>query len=109
MKSRCQFQSVKLYRKLSFERLRSWYGQSVVDLESASGSGWVLAGAVAVTLDLDIGQLGDGDDRDGGVKSDAESVLRKLVHDVLYIKENLLWGHADLWGLEANFTVSSHV
>ena len=47
-------------------------------LESASGTGWVLAWAVAVTLDLDVGQLGDGDNRDGGVKSDAESVLCNL-------------------------------
>ena len=31
-------------------------------LESASGAGWVLAWAVAVTLDLDVGQLGDGND-----------------------------------------------
>ena len=47
-------------------------------LESASGAGWVLAWAVAVTLDLDVGQLGDGDDGDGGVKSDAEISVRFL-------------------------------
>ena len=35
---------------------------SLFGLESASRAGWVLAGAVAVTLDLDVGQLGDGDD-----------------------------------------------
>ena len=47
-------------------------------LESASGAGWVLAWAVAVTLDLDVGQLGDGDDGDSGVKSDAEINVRFL-------------------------------
>ena len=47
-------------------------------LESASRTGWVLAWAVAVTLDLDVGQLGDGDDGDGGVKSDAEIRVRFL-------------------------------
>ena len=50
----------------------------VVDLESAARAGWVFAGAVAVTLDLDVGQLGDSDDRDGGVKSDAEILLCNL-------------------------------
>ena len=46
-------------------------------LESASGAGWVLAWAVAVTLDLDVGQLGDGDNGDGGVKSDAKLGLKR--------------------------------
>ena len=50
----------------------------VVDLESAARTGWVFAGAVAVTLDLDVGQLGDSDDRDGGVKSDATNLLYNL-------------------------------
>ena len=43
------------------QRLRFLCRQSAVDLESAAGAGWVLAWAVAVTLDLDVGQLGDAD------------------------------------------------
>ena len=35
---------------------------SLFDLESASRAGWVLAGTVAVALDLDVSQLGDSDD-----------------------------------------------
>ena len=42
-------------------------------LEGTAGSTAAhLAGAVAVAADVDLGQLGDGDDRDGGVKGDAE-------------------------------------
>ena len=43
-------------------------------LESTAGSTTAhLAGAVTVAADVDLGQLGDGDDRDGGVKGDARS------------------------------------
>ena len=43
-------------------------------LESTAGSTTAhLAGAVTVAADLDLCQLGDGDNRDGGVKGDAES------------------------------------
>ena len=64
---------------------------SLFDLESASGARWVLARAVAVALDLDVGQLGDGDDRDGGVKSDAEiTVSFRKIGKKAKIKLNLL-------------------
>ena len=46
-------------------------------LESTAGSTTAhLAGAVAVAADVDLGQLGDGDDRDSGVKGDAEGRVK---------------------------------
>ena len=43
-------------------------------LESTAGSTTAhLAGAVTVAADIDLGQLGDGDNRDSGVKGDALS------------------------------------
>ena len=47
--------------------------EKVQYLESTAGSTTAhLAGAVTVAADVDLGQLGDGDDRNGGVKGDAE-------------------------------------
>ena len=49
-------------------------------LESTAGSTAAhLARAVTVTAYVDLGQLGDGDDRDGGVKGDAESKVKVLI------------------------------
>ena len=46
-------------------------------LEGTAGSTAAhLAGAVAVAADVDLGQLGDGDDRDGGVQGDAERKVK---------------------------------
>ena len=42
-------------------------------LVGTSGSDVGLARAVAVAPDVDVGQLGHRDDRDDGVKSDAEN------------------------------------
>ena len=42
------------------------------NLESGVGVG-TLAGAVAVAADLDLGELGDGDDGNDGVKGDARN------------------------------------
>ena len=46
-----------------------------MNLPGASGARWGLARAVAVAGDVDVGQLGDCDDRDDGVESDAKISL----------------------------------
>ena len=62
---------------------------------------------MTIAADVDLGQLGDGDDRDDGVKGDAEVGVIFFVSN--NISSYLLGRHADLWGLEANFAVNSHV
>ena len=51
------------------------YGRQT-DLESRWGTTLELARAVAVALDLDLGQLGDCHDRDDGVKGDAKKMIK---------------------------------
>ena len=49
------------------------------NLEGALVSIWELAWAVAVAVDLEVGHLGDGNPREGGVHVNAE---RDLAHSV---------------------------
>ena len=46
-----------------------------VGLEGALVSVWELAWAVAVAVDLEVGHLGDGNPREGGVHVNAEGAL----------------------------------
>ena len=49
--------------------------QYQVGLEGALVSVWELAWAVAVAVDLEVGHLGDGNPREGGVHVNAERAL----------------------------------
>ena len=49
--------------------------QYQVGLEGALVSVWELAWAVAVAVDLEVGHLGDGNPREGGVHVNAEGAL----------------------------------
>ena len=51
--------------------------EKVQYLEGTAGTTTAhLAGAVTVAANVDLGQLGDGDDRDSGVKGDAEGRVK---------------------------------
>ena len=51
--------------------------EKVQYLESTAGSTTAhLAGAVTVAANIDLGQLGNGDNRNSGVKGDAEKIIK---------------------------------
>ena len=76
----------------------------VVQIVMPGSSNWDCSGALAGARDSDVDELGDGDDRHSGIKDDARIIIKNF-SDFL----DLLGGHVDLWGFEANFVGLWHV